>query len=450
MKLTARIIEVFHKSEFENYLTHHETINWTHITNNWNAVCHQGVLGAALALADAPVCASMLAIATEHLRSFLSGYGEDGGCQEGPGYWDYGFGRMAVLNEQLETASRGELSFFEGDEHIRQIAFFGARTSLSGDCLVNFSDCAPRGRLNPRLFLYLGRLFGQPLLTGFGNAGYRKLAESGIDVDAERSDLFHLVRLLRDMPEKIPDDVPPPAADFYFRDTQVLVSRAFDRTSCLWELAAKGGHNGEHHNHNDCGSFILNIDGERLISEIGTPEYTRDFFSPKRYEYLAARTLGHSLPIVGGCEQAEGSQHAARVLEESITARRIRFVLEIAACYPAESTCNSLIRSFDLDRRAGELFVEDRYEIEAGLPIETAIVTCANAVEIEGGVLIRSGKSAVEIVPTASTVVGGIETHAYSDHGGRPASILRIVLRPAQQTRSGALSYHVRVATAAG
>lgn len=56
------------------------------------------------------------------------------------------------------------------------------------------------------------------------------------------------------------------------------------------------GHNADHHNHNDCGSFLLNLDGAPALLEIGAPEYVHDFFNDKRYTFLAARPLGHSVP----------------------------------------------------------------------------------------------------------------------------------------------------------
>jgi hypothetical protein len=35
---------------------------------------------------------------------------------------------------------------------------------------------------------------------------------------------------------------------------------------------------------------LLNIDGKPVVVEIGAPEYVRDLFGKKRYEFLAART----------------------------------------------------------------------------------------------------------------------------------------------------------------
>ena len=65
-------------------------------------------------------------------------------------------------------------------------------------------------------------------------------------------------------------------------------------------LAAKAGHNAENHNQNDVGSFVLHVDGESLIREPGRGLYSRDYFSPRRYENVFANSFGHSVPRVGG------------------------------------------------------------------------------------------------------------------------------------------------------
>jgi hypothetical protein len=44
-------------------------------------------------------------------------------------------------------------------------------------------------------------------------------------------------------------------------------------------MAIKGGNNGESHNHNDVGSFIIYTDGEPLFIDPGVGEYTAKTFS---------------------------------------------------------------------------------------------------------------------------------------------------------------------------
>ena len=40
-------------------------------------------------------------------------------------------------------------------------------------------------------------------------------------------------------------------------------------------LSAKGGNNGESHNHNDVGSFVLYCDGKPAVIDVGTGVYEK-------------------------------------------------------------------------------------------------------------------------------------------------------------------------------
>ncbi|MDD5349044.1 MAG: heparinase II/III family protein [Chthoniobacteraceae bacterium] len=427
--LQARVRERLQTAVFENYLR--RPFHWKVSTNNWNAVCHQGVIGAALATVDDPhFLAELLAEARKRLPAFLSGFGPDGGCSEGPGYWNYGFGWFAVLNEQLETRTEGELSLFGVSEKIRAMAQYGPRVCLRGGNLVNFADCGATGGLRPPLVAYLAKRLDDADCRYATFEAYRSLAAGAIDPDSERSDLFQLARLLLFCPEDLSAPATAAPADCYLPDLAVVVSHGTDRRGHTWDFAAKAGHNAEHHNHNDCGSYILNIDGVRLITEIGSPEYVRDFFSPKRYEFLAARTLGHSLPIINGCEQPEGSQYASKVLSHALEADHTAFRLDGTACYPAEAGCKRFVRAFRFEKEAGKLTVEETFELERTVSLETAVITCQPATQKENLAVIEAGGLALAIRPAPGTRLDRIEQHTYQNHDGVAESIQRLVFTP--------------------
>ncbi|MFA4945297.1 MAG: heparinase II/III family protein [Lentisphaeria bacterium] len=436
--MTARL----RRDVFDNYLEHPEENWWTTLTNNWNAVCHQGVVGAALAVEeDAGRLARLLALAARFLPTYLGGFTPDGGTGEGPGYWEYGFGWFSTLNEQLENRTAGQLSLFEGDPLIRKIARYSPLMCLSHGWVVNFADCGPRQSTRAWLPLYLGGRLGEEACLATARAQYRHLARTGINWQEERCDLLYLARNFLHAPEEIPAEAATVPEDAWFPDLGVLVARGRDRTGHLWEFAAKAGHNAEHHNHNDCGSYLLNLDGERLLIEIGAPEYTRDFFGPKRYESLAARTLGHSLPLINGCEQAAGQEFAARVLAESHSGTEARLVLDLTHCYPPAARCQEYVRTLRLDKAAGRLEVADQFVLEAALPVETALITEAKAVAEGGGVAIAGKTAQLRVTPAEGTVVGEIQVHGYRDHDGAAAEVRRVVLRPKAPAARLALAY---------
>lgn len=76
-------------------------------------------------------------------------------------------------------------------------------------------------------------------------------------------------------------------------------------------FAAKGGHNGESHNHNDIGHFMCVYEGEMLLADLGAGEYTKDYFGAGRYGILCNRSMGHSVPIINGLEQEKGRDYQA-------------------------------------------------------------------------------------------------------------------------------------------
>lgn len=439
-RLRARLGREF----FENYLARADSFFWTSSTGNWNAVCHQGVVGAALAAdGDLDRLARLLEAAGPRLGRFLDGFTEDGGCTEGPDYWSYGFGNFCALNELMEMRTGGALSLFNDDAKVARIAAYGPATSLAGGWIVNFSD-AKNIPLSDWLLGYLGLRLDDESCRQQAVENFRRLRAGpspAADLDAFNADFSHWQRVFR---HSIADDDQPATAttpDAFFPELGVWVARGRDESGAFWELAAKGGHNGEHHNHNDLGSFILNIDGEPLITEIGSPEYTKAYFQEEtRYSFLATRSLGHSLPVINGREQAAGAEFRAEITLAETAGARACFVVELAGAYPREAGVKRFTRSLALDKAAGEFVWEDRIELREAGTVESALISDAPRVErvSETEALIERGGVALRLRAGNGAGWVRVERHDYRDHFFKPASLSRLVLK----TR-GAKTRHV-------
>ena len=107
-------------------------------------------------------------------------------------------------------------------------------------------------------------------------------------------------------------------------------------------VACKGGHNGENHNHNDVGTFLLFHRGEPVIVDAGNMVYTAKTFSQERYTLWNTRSRNHNLPLIGGVEQAPGREYAARDVREEDT----QVAMDIAGAYPTEAGVRTLYRKF--------------------------------------------------------------------------------------------------------
>lgn len=414
---------------FQNYLDNPP--HWTTLAMNWNAVCHQGVLGAALAISDdAELLARLFQSAAPRLRIFLEGFSTDGGSSEGPAYWGYGFGWMAELNRQLEFRTRGDLSLFDDDSHVRAIATFGPRMTLSHGWAVNFSDSSADAAPRPALLEYLAERFNDPFIRSYADLAWQQAAARPIDLEAERADLFFFSRQLLRCPGELMPAVELPNTDIHLADLGVIVSRFRDDAGHLWEFACKAGHNAEYHNHNDLGSYLLNIDGHRLLIEIGAPEYVKRFFSSERYTFIAARSLGHPVPLINQQEQPAAQEFHATLTCRELTTTAIVIDIDLTAAYPASAGCTRCIRTFQIDKRAGRLSIIDTFDFTHPGEVETALITQGTVMMRNRSAIVTEAGASLAITPTGDAQIREVQTHSYSDHAGRPVEMRRIVLVP--------------------
>lgn len=437
---------------FENYLCRHDDFWWTRNAGHNNAVCHWGVLGAALAVEpDARLLARMLARARKYLLLYVRGFGRDGTTGEGPRRWEHGFGSLLNLDAALRRRSKDALALVTPDDRAREIARFGPRLMVAPGRLVNFGDTTPGGFLDPALLFALGRLFGDAEIVAAGRRAWAELAADGIDYDARRGSFTTWARWFLLDPAGAgaaagAGDTPgPPAGDVFLRDAGILLAHGCDADGRHWTFAAKGGHNAEPHNHNDCGSYLLLVDGLAVADEIGMPLVTRGYLREDRYDYLAARTLGHSLPIVNRAEQVAGPQAAAHVLAATLAEGHAEFSLELTACYPGAAACADLVRTFHFDKHTGRLRVKEFFELITAGAYETAVVTRAAAEAAGAGVRLALGGLRFTLEPFPGTAVVRLEDQPYHDLEGRPQLVRRIVLGPEKNATRSSVGYELRL-----
>ena len=163
-------------------------------------------------------------------------------------------------------------------------------------------------------------------------------------------------RVLFTLFAELPEDVAAPAHEAYecLPDLQVHMWRRGGLFA-----AVKGGHNGENHNHNDVGSFIVYADGEPEIVDMGNQTYTAVTFSDLRYTQENTRARNHNVPMIGECEQAAGSEYAARAVQADADGAQ----MDIAGAYPKEAGVRALVRELRVNEDG--LRLTDAAELDA-------------------------------------------------------------------------------------
>lgn len=405
---------------------------WFRSSHNWNAVCHQGIIGAALnAETQMDRLVEVLLRMANDLPNFLNGFTEDGGCSEGPSYWGYGFGWFCWLNEQLEKRTQGALSLFHENETINRIARYGIHFHVPPASQLNFADCHAFGNLPAGLIAYLGKRLNDPLLKECADALYAEISRKPRSIEGQnvnRKDFFNISRELLYSPDMIPEATVFPTSDCVYPDLGVWNVRGYDAsTNINWSAAAKGGHNAEHHNHNDCGSFVVHLNGIPMISEIGMPEYVKRYFRADRYSFLASRSLGHSVPLINGCEQRAGKEFMARILNAD-TGEYPEFAVELVGAYPESAACTSALRKIIVSRDPFSVTASDEITLSERFALETALITFAEVkTKDETSAILQWKGQTLSVEVNDGTRIDRIEPYEFLDRDGVHCAVNRLV-----------------------
>lgn len=377
-EVRARIRQEVQRRIFDPYLeaVRGEDLqgNWWMLTdNNWNAVCTAGVVGMALTLVeDARERAEFLAAMEKSNPRFISGFTDDGYCSEGMGYWNYGFGHFIMMTLIVREATGGRLDIFQG-EKLKRIAEYARGYQIQPGRSPFFAD----GGGSPSLDIW---------------ALLRQIYPEAVPVDANLPHLLrggHVTVGLRAFGQE-----PPPAEGeavglplrTWFPDAQVLITRSRPDAEIPFGAAIKGGHNAEHHNHNDVGSYAIVLDGVEMTGDPGGEIYTRRTFSRERYVSKMLNSYGHPVPVVAGQLQPSGRRAAAEVLATEFSSLRDSISLDLTQAYDVPAL-TSLRRHFTHDRHLRAMELIDEVVFETPQTFSVPIVTYRKVFRRNAGTL---------------------------------------------------------------
>ena len=309
--------------------------------NNWCpwVVC-EALYCAAFISEDMAEREEVVRRAMVYADNFVGGYGDDGGCDEGPGYWGGAGGAYFVVLEELYDLTAGYVDVFD-HPLVRAIGEYEAKVYIGKDYFLNYADCALHFRNGGATLRVFGERVGSDIMMGLGCALER------MNLTARQGYTKPYAQIRNLMLESPPAQGVLPAAErVWFSDLKIMLKReSLDPLSGLC-VAMKGGCNAESHNHNDIGQFYLYCDAEPVIVDLGGMSYTKKTFSPQRYELMAMRSIYHNTPSVDGCEQLPGREYAS---SEECYGEDGSIAMNIEHAYPAEAGMLSYRRYLNLE-----------------------------------------------------------------------------------------------------
>jgi hypothetical protein len=408
--------------------------------NNWNPWISSNWLTSTLLVeGDAQRRFAAIQKIVRCLDNFLSGYADDGGCDEGPSYWGRAGASLFDCLELLHQASGGTLNAYD-QPLIHQIGLYICRAHIAGEWYTNFSDAPARVNADGDLVYRFGRRLGDDPMARHGAFAAFARGDSALpggSLGRELPALFNLAELRR-----------APRAQALLRDAWmpgigVMTARLKEGSVQGLYLAAEAGNNGKSHNHNDVGNFIVYADGAPLIIDVGVETYTAKTFSSKRYEIWTMQSAFHNCPTVNGVMQSPGRQFAASSVACRQDDQVAELSMDIAGAYPKEANLASWKRLVRLDRSRNQIEVSDEYSLTEPAKEITLTLMTPCRVEQQSGMLRLENRARVAYDVSLSA---SIEEMKLDDPRLRSVwgeRVYRILLRAANPQQKGKWSMRI-------
>ena len=344
--------------------------------NNWTPWCsYNNMLAAILLEKDTEKLAFYLRRYLQANAHFIAKYGDDGYCNEGPGYYSHaGLNLFEILN-LLHKVRPGSMEKVFAVPKIRAIFEFITRVRIGEKYQVNFGD-THSPLFAPKIdgVAVCGKVINSAAMRAAGTVGTADLGVNGQHLNT-------CLRLLFDVPQDMKKEVLPLEKMVFFKDRfAILRSDKFTATM-------KAGNNLESHNHNDLGHFTLYYKGEPVIVDAGTEKYSKTNFSANRYTLWYTRGSGHNAPVFGKTEQESSTDYTA-TLE---VADQKKILCDLGKAYPAPAGVKNFIRT--LDFAPEKVVVEDKFELASAQEVQIKLLSLTKPEVVSANLLKIGGVS---------------------------------------------------------
>lgn len=347
--IAKRIRYELEKRIFEPYLNCHFWWmgNGDEPMCNWTIWCTQNVLIAAF-LSGAQGNETLYKIVQKATRStdyYLKDFKEDGCCDEGAQYYRHSGLCLYNVLDILNNVTDGQFAPLFKEPKIINIATYIVNMHVAGPYYFNFADCAPiAGRAGAREFLFAKAISNTEMMKYAANDFF----EDALATDSENNLYYRLQGGFSssEMREYVSQEpIGSESKEIFYPSTGIFITG-----DSLFSLAAKAGNNGDSHNHNDTGSFIVFANGLPMIIDVGVENYTKKTFSKDRYEIWTMQSAFHNLPTINGIMQKDGAKYCAKDVTYDFSKDVSAISMDLANAYPLEGKLTSYVREISLQK----------------------------------------------------------------------------------------------------
>ncbi|WP_058306579.1 heparinase II/III family protein [Gracilibacillus massiliensis] len=405
---------------FTPYLNTH--FHWETATHNWASVCAGSIGSAALYLLEGNEQKTIIDRVIVTMEYYLKGFEDDGACQEGYGYWQYGFGYFIYFADLLKKYQNIDLL---DNPKVKRIALFQQNSFLALNHVMNFADAEPKAKPMIGFTHYLHQQFPKVHVPPHHLVASDIVDPCGRWAPAIRELWWH-------DPTTHGDEWPE-------------ISQLFDHTSIFlsrWKakgenfgFAVKAGHNNEPHNHNDIGQFILYGMDQVFLRDLGSGQYNKAYFGDGRYQFLCNSSEGHSVPVVNGYQPA-GQEYKGVFTKVEQHASYDQIEVDMTEAYQ-DQTLERFTRTYTSNKEHTSLVMKDFFQFsqEPDMLIESFIVADLPYYLKEGYILLTGNKGELELSYDNKKVGSTVRRRHFINHQGLKEYFLHILFELKQPTK---------------
>lgn len=306
------------------------------------------------------------------MKAFIDSYPNDGGCDEGTGYWDRAaasYYECLYLLDLIRSEEMADVTMlgYKRDKVARMGAYI-YNMYIGNDYVVTFADAHNnKSAVQLNILFPFSEFINDKKMAGFSAFMAKKdnfwsnpaalYAKSGNFPTLGRELL-----LLQYVDKLSKTKAEEPKSEAFYPNLGVATMRS---KGGLF-VAFKGGNNGESHNHNDLGTMEIFADGKPLLIDCGVGEYTAKTFSKERYDIWTMQSQYHNCPKVNGFNQKEGKEYVADLVmighkhgKEKLSNN---YLLNLTKAYPEEAMIEDYMR--DVELKGEEIKITDVYTLK--------------------------------------------------------------------------------------
>ena len=241
---------------------------WYRGVNNWNSVCHAGIVMGSIAIADRypELAKHHIAKSTKSNHLALPSYGPEGVYPEGFSYWDYGTWFQVLMIESLRSSGLGSQGLEKYPGFLESARFMDYMQS-NDRRVYNFSDDGQAADVvNPLLYWFAAETGDMSLIWNERRITTLNAHKRYLRLGSRRLLPLAMVFMTRC---NLKEAAPSPNRCWSGNGAQPIFICRDEK----FYLGAKGGSPSLPHAHMDAGSFVYEWGGQRWAMELGSQGY---------------------------------------------------------------------------------------------------------------------------------------------------------------------------------